>query len=106
MDEHAHVVEWLETEYQYAIHKWPPNSTDLILVGHLDAPELDGVGPQSEYRKWVNQYLHRAHILGLDNPLGRQALAKGLRTLMACTETAVRLYGQLPPAGVSSGHLE
>lgn len=103
--EHDHVAAWLEAEYEYATGKWPETTTDLILVGHHDEPDLNGVGPGSEYRRWVLQYMHRAHVLGLDNPLGRQALAKALRTLMACTETTVRLYGPIPPAGVSSGNL-
>lgn len=86
-----HVQAWLDGERGYAERKWTPGMTDEI--------------PPDDYKRWVGQYMHRATVLGLDNPLGRQALAKALRTLLAFTESTVRQYGQLPPPGVPSGEV-
>lgn len=89
---HGDVLRWLEDERAYAEAKWPPEAHDDL--------------PPEETRAWVEQYLHRAMVLGVDVPLGRQALAKALRTLQAFTESVVRRYGPLPPAGVPSGDVE
>jgi hypothetical protein len=88
----AHVQAWLNGERAYAEGKWP--------TGHVD----ETITPD-RYKEWVEQYMHRALVLGLDNPLGRQAQAKALRTLLAYTESVVRRFGPLPAAGVPSGEL-
>ena len=85
------VAHWLQAEREYAESKWPPDAVDDI--------------PSEEYEQWVNQYLHRAIVLGVRNPLGRQALAKALRTLQALTESVVRQHGELPMAGLPSGDI-
>lgn len=87
-----HVGDWLAGERFYAESKWPP--------GHVD----ETITPEA-YKAWVEQYMHRALILGLENPLGRQALAKACRTLIAFTESTVRRHGPIPPPGVPSGEL-
>jgi hypothetical protein len=88
----AHVLAWLEGERAYAEGKWKP--------GHVDVE----ITP-ARYKQWVEQYLHRALLLGLENPLGRQALAKALRTALAFTESVVRRYGDIPAPGVPSGEV-
>ncbi len=50
--------------------------------------------------------MSRAVVLGLDNPLGRQGLAKALRTLLAWTESTVRTCGPLPAGGRPSGEID
>ena len=92
-EQHAQfaVAHWLDAERAYAEAKWPTQVTDQL------APE--------EYEPWVCQYIHRAVILGVGNPLGRQAMAKALRTLLALTESVVRKHGELPMAGVPSGEI-
>lgn len=85
------VAHWLEAERDYAEHKWTPQQTDELTA--------------DQYEQWVGNYLHRAIVLGVENPLGRQALAKALRTLQAITESVVRKHGELPMAGVPSGEI-
>lgn len=87
------ITEWLETERAYAEAKWPPSHTQLVLIQE----GKEGV------EKWVGQYIHRAFLLGLDTPLGRQALAKATRTLLAFTEAMAVVYGDPPSPGVPSG---
>lgn len=86
----AGVQDWLDDERAYAEGKWPTGQVD------------DSISPE-RYKEWVEQYMSRALVLGLDNPLGRQALAKSLRTLLAWTESTVRTRGPLPPGGLPSG---
>lgn len=87
----AHVENWLKTERPYAEGKWPTEETDKL------SPE--------EYETWVSQYIHRAVVLGVENPLGRQALGKALRTLQAIVESVVRQHGELPMGGYPSGEV-
>ena len=86
------VKDWLDAERAYAEAKWPTDHVDV---------EID----PERYKEWVDQYMHRALVLGVDSPLGRQALAKSLRTLTAFTESMVRRFGPLPAAGVPSGEV-
>lgn len=88
----AQVADWLEDERVYAEGKWPTGTVDDTIS-------------DEEYVKWVEQYMSRALVLGLANPLGRQALGKALRTLLAFTESAVRTRGVLPSGGLPSGSL-
>lgn len=88
----AQVADWLEAEREYAEGKWTPETVDNSIT-----PE--------RYKEWVEQYMSRAIVLGLDNPLGRQALAKALRTLQGWVESTVRTQGPLPPGGLPSGEI-
>ena len=87
-----HVKAWLDGERAYAEAKWEPEKVDAI------TPE--------EYEGWVMQYLHRAIVLGVENPNGKQALGKALRTLTGMTESIVRRHGDLPAPGVPSGEIQ
>ena len=88
----AQVADWLEDERVYAEGKWPTGTVD------------DSISPE-RYVEWVEQYMSRALVLGLGNPLGRQALAKALRTLLAFVESTVRTRGPLPAGGLPSGEV-
>jgi hypothetical protein len=86
----VHVRRWIAGERVYAEEKWTPT-------------KVEDIGP--EQADWVAMYIHRAHVLGLDTPLGRQNLAKALMTLTSFVEAAVRLHGPLPHPGVPSGEV-
>lgn len=90
----AHVADWLEGERAYVEAKFPAGS----------APHEDASDPQKVV-DFINQYLSRALVLGLENPLGRQALAKAARITVGFTETVVRDIGPIPPSGSPSGQL-
>lgn len=89
-----YVRAWLADERGYTIKKFGlPQDDDHILEG------LAGWWAQQ-----FDNYLHRAWVLGLDTPGGRQALAKFVATAVGALEAAVRVYGPLPEPGVSSGN--
>ena len=70
----------------------------------LDMQNL-GITEYSEHWGFITNYLKRAQLLGLDNPLGRQALGKTIVTLMHTLERAIEVFGPLPEAGYPSGEL-
>ena len=91
-------LEWLEQELAYSSAKYgggrPEHDTHLKETG----ANLDGF--------WVGEilgYVKRASVLGLDNPLGRQALAKGFAVYEAMLESTERVFGPLPEPGHPSG---
>ena len=86
------VQHWLDGEREYATTKLPDQFEDE----HLDPAQV---------RQFVDQYLDRAVVFGLDVPQGRQALMKALMTLQRFAEAAVRNYGLLPVPGVPSGEI-
>lgn len=94
------VQDWLTAEHSYVDGKWGVDRP----VDDLGM-EDDGASLEGHWGKAVTMYIHRASLLGLDNPLGRQALMKGLATMFAMCESMVRVYGEPPQAGVPSGRL-
>jgi hypothetical protein len=103
-----HVHDWLQLEEaRYADGKWTLEEMKRrVALGDPATGRLPGVGMGSESMDGVQMYMHRAQVLGLENPLGRQALAKALMTLFSRVEGAVALYGPLPAAGVPSGVIQ
>lgn len=91
----AHVFSWLMQERTYQVRKF---GTDLD-----DEHTLQGLDEETWWLRQLMTYYHRSTVLGLDNPLGRQALAKYVATACGLLESVVRVYGPLPPAGVPSG---
>jgi len=86
-------MSWLEHEhFAYQIQKFPASVDDTQT--RIDPSQWEGD---------ILKYLHRALVLGLDNPLGRQAIAKMAATAVGMAESVVRLYGELPEPGVPSG---
>lgn len=98
----ARWLKWLRTEHaEYADPKF-----DSHREKDHDAHMRDeGIGLDSWWENQVFQYVRRASTLGLDNPLGRQALCKGLACYTGMVESMIRVYGDPPAAGVASGEL-
>jgi len=94
-------MRWLQAEYIYADNKF-----DTVRESdHDPIMAEEGVGDGSWWENQVLQYVRRASTLGLDNPLGRQALCKGLAAYTGMVEAMIRLYGEPPEAGVPSGEI-
>ena len=93
----AEALAWLNAERGYVQAKWG------VARPEIDAELAEDHGER--FTRDVEMYLHRARVLGLANPLGRQALAKGLSTMLEYVTSVVLVYGDFPPAGVPSGEL-
>jgi len=88
-----YIVQWLIDENTYERGK--------------TTTEVDDKRTTDEFGDWhmlVGDYLHRAQVLGLANPGGRQAVAKATTVMLGCLESVVRVYGPLPEPGYSSGN--
>jgi len=88
---------WLVAERRYQVRKF---GTDVD-----DEHTRQGVSQDGWWWQQLINYFHRAHILGLEHPGGRQALAKFTATACGLLESVIRVHGTLPPAGVPSGEL-
>ena len=84
--------QWIIGERVYADSKYPIKT---IHESHMAA---DGI---EWWEVFLMNYYGRARTLGLDTERGRQALGKMITTAMDCLETAIRVYGELPPPGAS-----
>jgi hypothetical protein len=98
--ERMHIRQWVRQERQYADTKF-----DDQRALHDDEMRRHGVSDDGFWLRQIMQYVARAQVLGLDNPLGRQAMAKAYMTLGGCLESMVRVYGRLPAPGVPSGEI-
>lgn len=96
-------LQWIRTEWaDYA----DPKFDDQRETNHDRLMRNEGIAPGSWWENQVLQYWRRAHVLGIENPLGRQALIKGLAAYTGMVESMIRVYGPPPPAGVPSGELQ
>lgn len=99
------IQQWIAHErIQYADKKYDRNGE----VWHrllLDMANY-GLAEEGEWWGFITNYLKRAHLLGLDNPSGRQALGKLIVTLLSCMDAAIEVSGDLPRPGVPSGQIE
>lgn len=95
------VREWISIERRvHADPKWNEGENRQVARDHMEGD------PHGEWwSNYVGSYLHRASVLGLDTPAGRQALGKATVTLLHMLETAVMVYGPLPQAGMPSGEI-
>ena len=95
----AQTFGWLQSERAYQVNKF---GTDL------DDQHTQEFGVRSEtwWPEQVAMYLLRANLFGLDSPQGRQAVAKATATMCGLLESVIRVHGQLPLPGVSSGNLD
>lgn len=91
----SHTFEWLVGEREYQLQKFGTQLDDQHTV--------EGIGPEDWWQRQLLSYLHRAGVLGLDLPVGRQAVAKFAATACGLLESVVRVHGTLPPPGVPSG---
>lgn len=73
------------------------------LSRNQDLLRSEGVGPGTVWWDQIVSKLHRASVLGLDTPNGRQAAAKCAAAALALVEAAIAEYGLLPEPGVPSG---
>ena len=92
-DFRAYAEQWVHDEITYEKGKTPTDTDDLRTI---NTPE--------EWDEIVGMYLHRARTLGLENPGGRQAVAKAAVVCMGYLESCTRAYGSLPEPGVPSGY--
>lgn len=91
------VFEWLIREREYQVRKF---GIDLD-----DQHTREGLGEDGWWWRQLTTYYHRAGVLGLASPVGRQALAKYVATACGLLESVFRVHGTLPPPGVPSGEL-
>jgi hypothetical protein len=89
--------DWLAGERAYQVWKF---GTELD-----DEHTLEGLADTGWWWRQLSSYFHRARVLGLDNPTGRQALAKFVATGCGLVESVIRVYGPLPRPGVPSGEI-
>lgn len=95
------VIEWVRDE-------WEAHSDEKYasqLPQHEKYLLEEGVGPDSWWRNIILQYMHRAHIVGLDTPEGQQLLYKTAATVLDCCSTSFRVYGDPPLPGYPSGEI-
>lgn len=55
---------------------------------------------------FIGNYLKRAQLLGVDTPLGKQALGKAIVTCTAYLERAIIHHGPMPKPGLPSGEIQ
>lgn len=103
-----YVLDWLKDEAQYQANKFGDGNfaeNDIKRTPQFGYQRKNFDTPYEDtyWYNQLNQYLHRAYVLGVDTPVGRQALAKFAATALGLVESAVRVYGELPEPGVTSG---
>jgi len=92
-----YVQAWQRQELVYRLTKFPTTEKMRLL-------NQEGIGPGTVWHEQIASKLHRAHVLGVDTPNGRQAIAKCAAAALSLAETAVLVYGELPYGGVESGY--
>lgn len=100
---HTQVLDWLDEERVYTLEKFGTDK-DRFHVEEFVAREhpIDN----EWWTMQLDNYYHRAHVLGIDNPNGRQALAKFVATAVGMLAATVQVYGPLPEPGVPSGEIK
>lgn len=99
--ERMQYFQWLASEQQrYADPKFSNQRP-----AHDEEMRKDGIADDSWWYNQFAQYIQRARVLGLENPNGRQALVKCSAALIGCIESMIRVYGDLPEPGYSSGEI-
>lgn len=97
--DHSRWSKWFEGESKYQDAKFPFRTKHDLWMAE------EGFSKGSRWRDDIHMYLHRASILGLENPNGRQALAKAAMVVIAAVESAERVFGPLPEPGHPSGEI-
>jgi hypothetical protein len=109
--ERKHLYSWMAVEELYVADKFDDQRShhDYFIRNH----DLDGF-----WFRQVVQYLDRARAFlesaqiseGVNQRnlelLAQQALAKGMMTFKGLVESSIRVYGDLPAPGVSSGEIK
>lgn len=94
------LVRWMKEEVKYAEKKFEGQRET-----HDEEMQVSGIADDGFWFNQIFQYVGRARILGLENPSGRQAMAKCLMTLRGFCESMIRVYGDLPEPGHPSGEI-
>jgi hypothetical protein len=76
-----------------------------VYEGDKFTNEEDDALTTDEWENNVVKYLDRARVLGLDNPLGRQAVGKAATTAIAYLESVFRNHRSVPSPGFPSGEI-
>jgi hypothetical protein len=97
-DPAAAAFSWLLQERSYQVKKFGTELDDK----HTRAGV---VGEDTWWWQQLMNYWHRTGVLGLDTPVGRQAIAKFVATGCGLLESVIRVHGDLPEPGVSSGEI-
>jgi hypothetical protein len=87
---------WLAEETKYADEKYGTREEEDIWMGDEGMSD-DGL--------WFNELanrLQRVQVLGVNTPLGRQAMGKFAKTAISAFESMIRTWG-VPIAGKPSG---
>lgn len=105
---YAEVLCWIAAEQgAHAGAKYTPDDEDERTRGLVADAQHEGASHALQFDSgWhmrAQNYLSRALTLGLENPLGRQALLKYASTAVALAASSIRLYGESPVPGVPSG---
>lgn len=96
-DELYRVLVWLDEKWSYVAEKFGAVVASIWDDIDDDTEFLD------EWTRQVMQYIDRAKVFGLDDPRGRQAVAKAAATMLACAGSTIRTRGELPLGGTPSG---
>lgn len=97
METEEYVRLWLAGERDYTLDKFGIDQDNRHIVEWNDSDP-------SWWNQQLDNYYHRARLLGLTTPNGRQALSKYVATAVGMLEATVRMYGPLPEPGASSGY--
>ncbi len=93
----SHALAWLVEELRAQAVKFEQIDDDM----HT----REGLESDAWWWQQLTNYYGRARVLGLDTPVGRQAIAKFVATSVALLESTVRCYGALPAPGRASGDI-
>jgi hypothetical protein len=99
----SHVLAWVHLERsQHANTKY---ADGLEARNRLIEAMQEG-GFHADWERFIESYLDRVRLVGLDTPQGRQAMGKAIVTMMHCLETAVECFGEMPMPGTPSGTVQ
>lgn len=98
--ERRQLLRWLREEWRYADDKFDDHRRQ-----HDEEMRDGGITDAGWWFNQVFQYVARGRVLGLENPLGRQAIAKCWAAMSGLVESVIRVHGDLPEPGVPSGYL-
>lgn len=94
----------MTTDARDAALTWIGIESELYQTKKFPEQGAEGHTPE-QWAEIIGNYLQRAKVLGLDNPLGRQAVGKAAAISVAYLETMFHRYGSLPAPGFPSGEI-
>lgn len=100
----TYTLDWLADEVDYTLEKFGPDGKpDDERIYQFNHGASGVALEETWWYNQINNYLHRAALLGLDTPGGRQAMAKAVATSVMMLAACTRVFGALPEPGVTSG---